>query len=192
MDFGCASYCEYAEHCLGNLPPELLDQKQDLLKDRVAVEMKRYFKTDFKKIGHAMRMARYAERIGKEEQANLAAILTAAYLHDIGIIKAKQKYGKAGWDFHEQEGPAVARTIMVKLGAGTELMDEVCDIIAHHHHPRDEETINFKVVYDAGLLTNLEEQQKQKPLDVDQLMEIIETSFLTDSGRKAAKEVLIG
>lgn len=191
MDFGCASYCEYAEQCLGTLPPELLARKEDLFKDRVAIEMKRYFKTDFKKIGHAMRMARYAERIGKEELGNLAVILTSAYLHDIGIIEAKSKYGERGWDFHEQEGPAVARTIMCKLGAETELIDEVCDIIAHHHNPRAEETINFKVIYDAGLVTNLEEQQKKKPVIIDKLIEIIETSFLTDSGRKVAREVLL-
>ena len=47
MDFGCASYCQYAEQCIGNLPPELIAQKEDLLKDRAAIEMKRYFKQDF-------------------------------------------------------------------------------------------------------------------------------------------------
>ncbi|MCP4665624.1 MAG: phosphohydrolase, partial [Deltaproteobacteria bacterium] len=60
MDFGCASYCQYAEQCIGNLPPELIAQKENLLKDRVAIEMKRYFKQDFKRIGHATRVARYA------------------------------------------------------------------------------------------------------------------------------------
>ena len=53
MDFGCASYCQYAEQCLGELPPELLAQKEDLLKDRVAIEMKKYFGKDFRRIGHA-------------------------------------------------------------------------------------------------------------------------------------------
>ena len=67
MDFGCAAYCPYADQCIGDLPPELIAQKEDLLKDRVAIEMKRYFKNDFKRIGHATRVARYAERIGKKE-----------------------------------------------------------------------------------------------------------------------------
>ena len=48
LDFGCASYCKYADQCIGNLPPELLAQKEDLLKDRVAIEMKRYLKQDFR------------------------------------------------------------------------------------------------------------------------------------------------
>ncbi|MCK7514565.1 MAG: hypothetical protein MZV70_68220 [Desulfobacterales bacterium] len=45
MDFGCAAYCPYAEQCLGTLPEGLAAQKENLLKDRVAVEMKRYFRT---------------------------------------------------------------------------------------------------------------------------------------------------
>lgn len=191
MDFGCASYCQYAEQCLGTLPPELLAQKEDLFKDRVALEMKRYFKTDFKKIGHAMRVARYAERIGKKERGNLAVILVAAYLHDIGIIEAKRKYGDSGWNYHEEEGPAVARSIMEKLDAKTELVEEVCDIIGHHHKPRTEETVNFKAFYDADLVANLEEQQKDEPLKADKLNEIIETSFLTDGGREEAEKALL-
>jgi HD superfamily phosphodiesterase len=90
MDFGCAAYCQFAEQCIGNLPPELLAQKDDLLKDRVAIEMKRYFKDDFRRIGHATRVARYAERIGKSEKGNLAVILSAAYLRDIGILEAEK------------------------------------------------------------------------------------------------------
>jgi hypothetical protein len=50
MDFGCAAYCKFAEQCLGDLPPELIAQKKDLLKDRVAIEMKHFFKQDFTNI----------------------------------------------------------------------------------------------------------------------------------------------
>jgi len=74
MDFGCAAYCPYAEQCIGNLPPELMAHKENLLKDRVAIEMKKYFKKDFKRIGHATKVARYAERIGKSEGGNMAVI----------------------------------------------------------------------------------------------------------------------
>ena len=83
MDFGCAAYCPYAEQCIGSLPEEVLAQKQDLLKDRVAVEMKRFYKADFKRIGLASRTARYAERIAKAQQANLPVVLCAAYLYNM-------------------------------------------------------------------------------------------------------------
>jgi HD superfamily phosphohydrolase YqeK len=192
MDFGCASYCQYADQCIGNLPPELIAQKQDLLKDRVAIEMKRYFKNDFKRIGHASRVARYAERIGKEERGNLAVILTAAYLHDIGIKESERKYQSTAARYQEEEGPPVAREILERLGAKPEFVDEVCDIIGHHHHPRPEETVNFKCLYDADLITNLEENHKEEPMAPGRLARIVEKSFLTESGKKLAVEILRG
>ena len=191
LDFGCASYCQYAEQCIGDLPPELIAQKEDLLKDRVAIEMKRYFKMDFKRIGHATRVARYAEQIGKEEQGNLSVILTAAYLHDIGIKEAERKHQSPAAGYQEEEGPPVAREILTKLGARVELLEEVCDIVGHHHHPRAEETVSFKAVYDADLLANLEEKHKETPLEPETLSKMIEKSFLTESGRNLAKGVLL-
>jgi hypothetical protein len=191
LDFGCASYCQYAEQCIGNLPPELIAQKEGLLKDRVAIEMKRYFKNDFKRIGHASRVARYAEKIGKEERGNLAVILTAAYLHDIGIKESERKYQSTAARYQEEEGPPIARDILERLGAKTELVDEVCDIVGHHHHPRPEETTNFTCIYDADLLTNMEEAQKESPTDPDKLAKRVNDLFVTASGKKLAAEVLL-
>lgn len=192
LDFGCASYCQYAEQCIGNLPPELIGQKEDLLKDRVAVEMKRYFRNDFKRIGHASRVARYAERIGKQEGGNLAVILPAAYLHDIGIKEAERKHQSSAARFQEEEGPPVAREILAKLGAREDLIEEVCDIIAHHHHPRPEETVNFKCVYDADSLVNLEEGRKEAPIPEERLTSVLQGVFLTGSGLETARQVLGG
>ena len=191
MDFGCASYCQFAEQCIGDLPPEAVAQREDLLKDRIAIEMKRYFKTDFKRIGHAIRVARYAEKIGKKEMGNLSVILGAAYLHDIGIHEAERKHGSTAAKYQEIEGPEIVRSIMIKLGAKEELIEEICDIIGHHHHPKPDETTNFKVVYDSDLIANLEEKHKDSPIDTDRLARIIDTSFLTESGRVVAKEVLL-
>ncbi len=153
--------------------------------------MKRYFRQDFKRIGHASRVARYAEQIGREEQGNLAVILTAAYLHDIGIKVAEEKFNSSAAKYQEQEGPPIAREILSRLGAAETMIDEVCDIIGHHHHPEKEETINFKSLFDADLIANLEESQKEKPLEREQLDRVLEESFLTDSGRKLAVKVLL-
>jgi HD superfamily phosphodiesterase len=191
MDFGCASYCPYAEQCLGDLPPELLAQRDDLLKDRVAVEMKLYFGQDFKRIGHAANVARYAEQIVKEEQGNPAVVLCAAYLHDIGIHEGERKHNSAAAQHHEEEGPHIAREILNKLGANSEITDEVCDIVGHHHHPKNDETLNFKIVFDADLVVNLEEQNKERKLQRDKLSAMIEKKFLTDAGKRLARETLL-
>ncbi|MDD5206055.1 MAG: HD domain-containing protein [Desulfobacterales bacterium] len=192
MDFGCASYCQYAEQCIGNLPPELIAQKQDLLKDRVAVEMKRYFKNDFRRIAHATRVARYAEQIGRQEGGNLGIILTAAYLHDIGIKEAERKHKSTAARYQEEEGPPVAREILSSLGAGEEMIAEVCDIISHHHHPRSTgESINFKCLYDADRIVNMEGDLKERPHPEDKLATVLEKHFLTGSGVQIARELFL-
>ena len=190
MDFGCASYCQFADQCVGDLPPELLAQRKDLFKDRVAIEMKRYFKDDFKRIGHATKVARYADRIVKKEKGDPAVVLSAAFLHDTGIHKAERKYNSTEARYQEEEGPPIAREILARLKAPEELIEEVCGIIGHHHHPRPEETVNFKVVYDADQIVNLEEKQKETPMDRRSLTALIDRAFLTEGGRELARSVL--
>jgi HD superfamily phosphodiesterase len=118
-------------------------------------------------------------------------VLTAAYLHDIGIPEAERKHHSSAARHQEEEGPRVARELLDRLGAAEELVQEVCDIIAHHHHPREEETLNFKAVYDADLLVNLEEDLKETNKDPDQIEDKIDELFLTESGRRLAREVLL-
>jgi putative nucleotidyltransferase with HDIG domain len=190
MDFGCAAHCKFAEHCFGELPPELIKQKQDLFKDRVAVEMKLYFGQDFKRIGHSAKVARYAEKLLEKEKGDPAVALTAAYLHDIGAKEAERKHQSLDAVYQEMEGPAVAREILTKLDAAEALIDEVCDIIGRHHNPGSNETINFKIVYDADLLANLEEKQKKSGAEPQKLIRLIESGLLTASGKELAQEIL--
>ena len=191
MDFGCASYCKFAEQCLGALPEDFIAKRDDLLKDRVAVEMKRYFATDFKRIGHAGKVARFAEKIGIKEKANLAVVLCAAYLHDIGIKNAEEKYNSSAAKYQELEGPPVAKQLMENLGAKKELVDEVCDIVGHHHHPGEDESLNFKVLYDADMLTNMVECNARKNVEGSEFIAKLDRLFLTESGKILAKEVLM-
>ncbi|MEJ2031864.1 MAG: HD domain-containing protein [Deltaproteobacteria bacterium] len=189
LDFGCAAYCPYAEQCLGAVPGRKVEKQA--LKDQVAVAMKRYFGSDFRRIGHATRVTRYAEEINRGEGGNAPVILIASYLHDIGIKEAERKFSSSAPPHQHREGPPVAREILTGLGAEQELIEEVCDIIGHHHTPRPEETMNFKVLYDADLIVNLEEKQAEKPSPRDHLERIIERSFLTESGRRLAARVLL-
>jgi putative nucleotidyltransferase with HDIG domain len=190
LDFGCAAYCKYAEQCIGDLPPELIARKQDLLKDRAAVEVKRYLGRDFKRIGHAMRVARYAEEIGRAEQGDLAVILTAAYLHDIGTPEAERKHGSAAPRLHEEEGVPVARGLLEKLGAAEGLVEEVCDIVGRHHRPGADETVNYRAVYDADLIAGLEDRQKEEGAEAPSEEALREAGFLTAAGLETAVRVL--
>jgi HD superfamily phosphohydrolase YqeK len=190
IDFGCASYCPYADQCLGSLPPELMAKRNDLFRDRLAIAMHRYFGQDMKRIRHAEDVAAYAEEIGKAEKANMAVVLAAGFLHDIGIREAERKFGSSSPRHQHTEGPPVARELLQELQAEEDLIEEVCDIIGHHHTPREEESLNFQVLYDADLIVNLDEKYQEHPPVGEQLEKVINRSFLTDAGRRLAKKIL--
>lgn len=165
MDFGCAAYCPYAEQCIGDLPPEVAAQQENLLKDKVAVAVKQYFGRDFRRIGHASRVARHAEMLAKAENANLAVVLTAAYLLDVDLAAtdAGEADRKDGDD--AGGGVPVARAILDRVHARGELADAVCDLIAHFHENDDKASLEVRVVRDAVMLARLEEQKRDGTLD---------------------------
>jgi len=184
LDFGCAAYCKFAEQCLGNLPPELLSQKRDLLKERVGIEMKRHFQRDFKRIGHAIKVARYAEEIAKKEKADLPVVIIAGYLHDVGLRDFPP-------DLHEEKGGEVAEEILKRIGADDELIDKVKRIVSSHHKRPDDHDLEKQCVYDADLIVNLGDDFQKGKIDRDQLERAISERFLTQTGRELARSILI-
>lgn len=177
MDFGCAAYCKYADQCIGDLPPEALAQRADMLKDRVAVEMKRHFGRDFKRIGHATRVARYAERMAAETGGDTAVILMAAYLKDTG----SPGDGAAG----------VAGDILKRLSAPAEMAERVRELIritGDADQDRIKDNPEAAVLHDADLLASAEEQRKIT--ENDTIRKGVHPRLLTKAGRKVAASVL--
>ncbi|MFW6055065.1 MAG: HD domain-containing protein [Thermodesulfobacteriota bacterium] len=183
LDFGCAAYCQFAEQCLGSLPEEVKERQQDMLKDKVGMEMRRHFKTDARRIRHATTVAGYAERIGKEEGGNLGVIIMAAYLHDIHAAGSRQG--------SRVEDNSPAGQILEKAGASEEVIREVLDILDHLHQPGEEAGLSLRAVYEADLISTLEEEQAEEPRDTEKISRIIEENILTRGGRKLAQEVLL-
>ena len=189
IDFGCAQWCPYAEQCVGALPEEVKarqkQEEKDLLKERISLEMKKYFGTDFKRVTHALQVARYAEQILKMEGGNPLVVMGAAYLHDIGIHEAEKKYGSTAGEVQEKEGPPIAREMLQKLNVQKEVIDEICDIVGHHHSPKKEETLNFQILYEADWLVNIEEEGISK--DRGKVERVIGKVFKTVTGKKLAE-----
>lgn len=191
MDFGCAAYCKFAEQCLGTLPEEFVAKRDDLFKDRVAVEMKKYLGTDFKRIGHAAKVANFAEKIGKQEKADLPVILCAAYLYNIGAKNAQEKYGSCEPEDIQKESPAVARELMEKLGAKEELIHQVIELVGCHDHSSGDDSLNQKVLHDADMLTHMAACEKKNSIDEEEFCIKLDRLFLTSAGNRLARQVLI-
>lgn len=149
----------------------------------IAFEMRNYFQDDLKRIFHAINVANYSQFIAKKEKADLEIVLCCGYLHDIGIKNSELKYNSSAPKYQEIEGPPVAREILIKLNADNNFINEVCDIIAHHHSPGENETKNFMCLYDADIIVNWIDGIKErnvKPQNIDKILNL----FYTDTGKE--------
>jgi len=129
MDFGCASYCQYAEQCLGALPEDFSGVREQLLKDKLAVEVKRALGDDFRRIRQVSAIARFAENIGKAEGGNLPVILCAAYLQGLEA--------------------QVAATLLTKVGAKQSMIEDIATVITETTSGLTQPSLETRILEDA-------------------------------------------
>ncbi len=151
--------------------------------------MEAYFKGDEKRINHAHRVTEYTEELLKQEGGDYPIVIGASVLHDIGIHQAEKRYGSTSGKYQEKEGPPIARRILTGLGFEPDQIQEICEIIAHHHSPGKINTQNFKILYDADWLVNLKDEHDIQ--DRHKLSNIIRRVFLTGSGKALAREIYL-
>lgn len=140
-------------------------------------------------INHTYRVLDYAQEIADAEHADLNIVVPSAILHDIGIPACKNKYNSIEGQLQEIEGPPITKNILENLQLDKELIQEVCGIVGCHHSPGEIETVNFKVMWDADWLVNLPDVYDVK--DKKKLAEIINKTFMTQTGLKKAKELFL-
>jgi len=187
MDFGCAAYCRFAAQCLGtDMPPELLAKRTDLLKDRVAAEVKKFLGRDFKRIGRALKVVEYAGKIQRSEGGDPAIVTLAAFLS--AIAGGASTGLNASARQLSAEDVSAAQSILMRAGASEELTREVLVILNSlgAKSPADEK--NFKCLYDAIRIADLAEAIKtQSPQAGNSAMD---ESLLTQTGKKMMKEIV--
>lgn len=145
------------------------------LRDRLVGRMKRYFGANEDLIRHALNVTQTAEHIlSYEVDAERDTVIAAAVLHDIGIPEAVRKHGSPAALYQELEGPPIAREIMLREGLPEKLIEDVCQIIAHHHTPGVVTTKNYEVIYDADSIVNSAARGESVG------------EFLTEGGRKVS------
>lgn len=149
--------------------------------------MESYFNGDTKRIDHAHKVTEYAEKLLEGEGGDYSIVMGAAVLHDIGIHEAERKYGSTSGKHQEIEGPPIARRMLGELGFKAGQINEICEIIAHHHSPGKITTRNFGILYDADWLVNLSDEYDIK--NQQKLENIIDRVFLTQTGKAFAKEI---
>ena len=158
---------------------------------QIKKEAKRYFENakgshDWE---HTERVYNLCMHIGKEENADVEILTLAAILHDIGIQEAESKYDSSAGKYQEIEGPPIAQEILKSCNVPARTIEHICGIIANHHTARDIDTLEFRIIWDADNLVNLQEELKDKTRE--QMEKIIKKVFKTSTGHRMASELLI-
>lgn len=156
--------------------------------EKVKEKMKEYFDQDIKRINHALLVEEYAEKILSGEAASRDIVITAAYLHDIGIHEAERKYKSTAGRYQEIEGPPIARRILQNAGSDATFTNAVCKIISKHHTLNGLDTPEFQILYEADWIVNLQDDFKDYPFE--NKMKMIEKNFKTQTGKNIALEML--
>jgi hypothetical protein len=185
MDLGCAAWCQYAEQCVGDVPEEMKArqraEEKDLLRERISLEMKKFWGTHYQRVNHALKVARYAEKILRMEGGNPLVVLGAAYLH--GLDGHAAEVGGRNRPGHAKiEGLAIVREILERLAVEKEAISEIVDVIHRLHNPKDEESLHFQILYEADWLARMEERENRE--GQGELEETILNNFKTTTGRQ--------
>ncbi|OHB64872.1 MAG: hypothetical protein A2Y77_13725 [Planctomycetes bacterium RBG_13_62_9] len=152
--------------------------------------MRDVFGDDRGRIEHALAVLGHANDIRSVEGGDPLVIQAAAVLHDIGIREAERKHGSAAGRYQEMEGPPIAERILRNRHLDEGRLRHVCRIIANHHSARDIDTLEFRVIWDADGLVNLDEVFRENP-EVDRESRI-RRIFKTSTGRETALRLFTG
>lgn len=185
IDLGCAEWCQYAEQCLGVSPGEPVN----VIRDRLIDQMKEVFAADQKRIEHALSVLKYAEQIQSAEGGDPIVVKAAAILHDIGILQAESEYDSSAGSYQELLGPPIAEEILKRCDLEPETIEHICKIIANHHSDKDMDTLEFRIVWDADRIVNIQEDFTN--VNKENLQGIIDKMFKTCKGRQTAIETFM-
>lgn len=186
----CLDWCRYAKECVGDkLFSKFMRNKMVTLRDKLLKDLEDHFGRDRRRIEHARKVMSFAEELLKEAGGDWHIVIPASILHDVGIKEAEERYGFSAGNYQEAEGPAIARKILMKEGFRKEYIDEICEIIAHHHSPGKVTTQNFKILYDADRMVNIKDEANIK--DKAKLKAVIDKVFLTGPGKALAEKTYL-
>ena len=152
--------------------------------EELALAMIDYNNVDPKRIQHTTKVHAYASMIGKCEgldEDTLFILESAALVHDIGIRASEKKYGHQNGKLQEQEGPAVARELLTRLGGFTDhQIERICWLVGHHHTYHVCEDLDYQILIESDFLVNLFEDEESP----NAIRAVRKNIFRTESGTR--------
>lgn len=151
-------------------------------------KMIEYYSGDPARIQHFLKVHSFAKLIGEEEGLDEKALYileAAAYVHDIGIRPAEEKYGRCDGKLQEELGPAEAEKMMKMLGFAPEVIERVCFLVGHHHTYTDIDRRDYQILVEADFLVNYFEEG----MSAETIENSVKKIFKTETGKRIAGEM---
>ena len=136
--------------------------------------------------GHVVPPCRMMAPVMEAADAELTELVEAAGLvHDCGIKPGEAKYGAGHCTgkIQEQEGPAVARELLQKVGYAPEKIERICYLVGHHHTYNMIDGLDYQLLVEADFIVNFYEDGTPK----ENIAKAVERVFKTESGTKLVK-----
>lgn len=163
-------------------------QNNPQLLDLLYQNMIEYFSGDPKRIQHFVKVHSFARLIGHMEKLTedeLFILEAAAYVHDIGIKSAEEKFGKCDGKLQEELGPKPAEIILKQCGFSAQQIDRIVYLVGHHHTYTEIDGIDYQILVEADFLVNLYEDSSS----VETIKHAYKTVFKTKSGADICRKM---
>lgn len=155
--------------------------------DKLARAMISYDK-DADRIQHFLKVHSLCHLIGVGEGLSadeLYALEAAAYVHDIGIKAAYEKYGHQNGKLQEELGPAIAERMLSELGFEQAVIDRAAFLVGHHHTYTNVDALDYRILLEADWLVNNFEYS----LEGRNIYASYDVIFKTETGRAIFKDM---
>ncbi len=156
--------------------------------NKLAKKMIMYYAGDPLRIQHFIKVHSFSKLIGELEgldEKTRFILETAAYVHDIGIKPAEEKYGSDEGPLQEKEGVPVAEAMLRELEYEEDVIQRVCYLVGHHHTYTDIDGMDYQILVEADFLVNMFEGEYSK----ESVKNTYENIFKSKAGKEICREM---
>ena len=154
--------------------------------DLLYINMLEYFSGAPKRIQHFIKVHSLAKLIGHMESLTdeqMVILEAAAYVHDVGIKPAEERYGKCNGKLQEELGPEQAELLLRKCNFEEQQIGRISYLVGHHHTYNDIDGMDYRILVEADFLVNLYEEGSL----ATSIQNAYQSIFRTESGKKICR-----
>lgn len=139
-------------------------------------------------IDHFIKVWTYAKTIGELEHLdneNQFILEVSAIVHDIACPSIRKVHGKALPKLQEEQGPAMARDLLLEFNLTDWQLSRVMYLVGHHHTFTNIDGIDYQILVEADYIVNATESG----YSLENIKNTRDTIFKTNSGKELLDSV---